>query len=206
MQGLDSKFKHFLILNDSIFALRQFTGIAESLRSNNHKVVSLNYNKIKDENKIWIESVFRGFNADGLSVFMNHSCVPASHPKNCKEVVGHKRKKKCIVQNFEVGLAWEFPPMLLNRTDNEISGLYDGMVPDYMYHPNPRVFTFPTWANNVPYWEFLVKEKGFPAAKVNNFYHVNSTDDIALQNCTKYLNRTYLKEFNYDSAVRVILY
>ena len=198
LQGLDSKYKHFLLLNDSIFALRRFTGILDTLRSTNHDVVSLIYNKFREEEKIWIESVFRGFNAHGLSVFMNHSCVPASDPSysDCLSIMGYKGQKRCIVENHEIGLAWRFPPIILNRTDNKISGLYDGMVPQRMY--SRKSFTPPTWTKHRDYWKFLVKEKEFPAAKSYYF------KPQILQNCTEYLNRTYLKEINYDLAKQMI--
>lgn len=70
------------------------------------------------------------------------------------------------------------------------------MVPQRMY--SRKAFTPPTWTNNRRYWKFLVKEKEFPAAKSYYF------KPQLLQNCTEYLNRTYLKEINYDSAERAL--
>jgi hypothetical protein len=87
LQGLISKYNDFILLNDSIFALRKFNGILEELHNRNHnhnqtkndttttasttaiKMTSLNYaqhDKISDRN--WLESVFRGFSSNNNNI------------------------------------------------------------------------------------------------------------------------------------------
>ena len=92
IQGLQSHFTNFILLNDSIFALRQFNGIIDDLQSHNRDMNSLNFN-VNQHKQYWFESVFRGFNAHGLRVFQNHSCVSQRHKSFCPRVGLPNRKK-----------------------------------------------------------------------------------------------------------------
>ena len=191
-QGMmQSGFDKFLLLNDSVFALRTFNGILQDLESsnpnstNNTSVVvamnSLNYIQ-DDQGDYWYESVFRGFNHYGITVFMNHSCVPQTHKSFCR-ILDPRRKvaeyrKRCIVKYHEVALAQKFkgssssspqphqdgslvqPPP---QTIRIAKGLYDGKVPDKKLYDetagqqqqqqhNNKRNQWLTWVQNPEYW------------------------------------------------------
>jgi len=194
LQGLYSynKYGYFMILNDSIFALREFDGILDALRSpNNFSFVSLNGNENDKRAPFWLESVFRGFDELGLSIFLKNSCVPQDDESFCRNKIPVKRKR-CIVEHHEIDLVGQFPD------DANATGLYNGKVPDHMSKGR-----FPTWTGNVPYWrEVLVKKQQFPAAKVKEFQMIASIEDPIISNCTRYLNRTFVDviAFTYNSA------
>mmetsp|Transcript_12762 Transcript_12762/g.25556 ORF Transcript_12762/g.25556 Transcript_12762/m.25556 type:complete len:392 (-) Transcript_12762:155-1330(-) len=200
LQGLKDKYENFALLNDSIFALREFDGILDTLRSKNVSMTSLNHN-VDKENRTWHESVFRGFNGDGLSVFMNHSCVPRTHESFCKNLTRksprkaktvQRKRKRCITKYHEVAMSWEFP-----RPEQQVIGLYNGTVPEHMRSEETSIF--PTWVLNIPYWrEDLLEEQDFPAAKVNQERMIATTNDPLLDKCTRFLDRSLIDEIDFS--------
>eukprot|EP00536_Pseudo-nitzschia_multiseries_P006389 jgi/Psemu1/286440/fgenesh1_pg.134_\ len=208
LQGLRERYENFALLNDSIFALREFDGVLNTLRSNNLSMASLNFN-VDKQNRTWLESVFRAFNGDGLSVFMNHSCVPQTHKSFCKNLHRkNKRKaktvqrlrKRCITDYHEVAMAWEFP-----RPEQQVAGLYNGTVPEEM--KSEETSTFPTWVVHTPYWkEVLLKKYDFPAAKVNQETMIANIDDPLLHKCTRFLDRSFIDDIDYSRGERSIQY
>ena len=210
LQGLKERYDDFLLLNDSIFALREFNGILDTLRSKNLLMTSLNYN-VDEKDRTWLESVFRGFSKStgGLSVFMNHSCVPQEHKSFCKNLTRknkrkattvQRKRKRCIIEYHEVAMAWQFP-----RPEQQVEGLYPGTVPEDMKSKETSIF--PTWVVHAPFWkEVLLKKFDFPAAKVNQESMIATTDDPLLDKCTRFLDRSLLGEIDFSQAKRSIQY
>ncbi|VEU41204.1 unnamed protein product [Pseudo-nitzschia multistriata] len=209
LQGLKEGYDNFALLNDSIFALREFNGVLDTLQSNKSlSMTSLTYN-VDKENRTWLESVFRGFDGEGLSVFMNHSCVPQTHQSFCKNL--HRKnkakqktvqrlRKRCITTYHEVSMAWQFP-----RPQEQVLGLYNGTVPEDM--KSDETSRFPTWVVHAPYWkEILVGKNDFPAAKVNQESMIATTEDPRLKKCTRFLNRSLMDEIDFSVGKRSITY
>ena len=227
LQGLysqSSKYDFFLLLNDSIFALREFNGILEDLKSHKDRSMnSLNYNNFSSGG-YWYESVFRGFDANGLSIFRNHSCVPQTHEYFCPKENKVRRKKHCLVEHHEIGLARQFPQQQQEQAQHITKGLYSGMVPEHLKPPEQKgnvviwVAHFRYWKEillkqenfpaakvNLRYWkEILLKHENFPAAKVNQLQMKATTSDLLLKNCTRYLNRTVLNDIDFGPAERTL--
>jgi hypothetical protein len=193
-EGLQEQFDDVILLNDSIFAIREFNGVLETLQRNNLSMTSLNH--AHNEDGTWLESVYRAFSRTGLRQFMNHSCVPKDHPSFCRNAKNGRKKKRCITTHHEVGMARQFP-------SKQVAGLFQSEVPEYMRKRND----FPTWVLHVPYWrQVLVKQMNFPAAKVNVEEMIPSTGDPMLQNCTQFLDGSWLQGFDFSVARRTINY
>ena len=140
-------------------------------------------------NQSWVESIFRGFDNFGLSIFMNHSCIPQKDSSFCRDERRFKRKR-CIVENHEISLAWQFPAAGESKSstnEHKVQALYNGDVADeYMVNGS-----FPTWITNFPYWKHvMVQQQGFPAAKVKSIEMVAANTDPILDKCTMHLDRT----------------
>jgi len=79
------------LLNDSIFALRKFSGIFDNLEHQNVHMTSLAYSYTYKWNKgfgpeeFWVESVYRGLDQTGMDIFNEHSCVAEDHPFFCSD-------------------------------------------------------------------------------------------------------------------------
>jgi hypothetical protein len=210
LQGFNTndKYEDVILLNDSIFALRKFDGILDALRSNNYSMASLVHNT-DEEGRLWLESVFRGFNGDGLSVFMNHSCVPQTHESFCKTLhrkSPNKRKtvqrlrKRCITEYHEVAMARQF-----SQPEKQTVGVYNGTVPEHLKSKNTS--TFPTWVLHAPYWkEILIKEQNFPAAKVNQDSMIATLNDPLIGKCTMHMDQSLLRHIDFTLVERSIKY
>ena len=208
LQGLKDKYENFALLNDSVFALREFDGILDTLRSKNVSMTSLNHN-VDKENRTWHESVFRGFNGDGLSVFMSHSCVPQTHESFCKTLrrknpkkakTVQRQRKRCITTYHEVAMSWQFP-----HPEQQVIGLYNGTVPYHMRSEETSIF--PTWVLNIPYWrEVLLEKQDFPVAKVNQETMIATTNDPLLDKCTRFLDRSLIDEIDFSRGERSLKY
>lgn len=183
------------LLNDSIFALRKFSGVLDALDDRNISMSSLSYSyssphfKSYGPENLWLESVFRGFDRAGIQNFMDYSCVPVTHPFFCKN---EKDWKACIITNFEQGMSRQFSP-------DQVGGLFPSDVPFEMI--TQERWLFRSWIQDVPFWRKLVDTMGFPAAKVivrdgSNGALVRGVHDPLLRNCTSYLNSRVLNEFN----------
>jgi len=149
------------LLNDSIFALRKFSGIFDNLEHQNVHMTSLAYSYTYKWNKgfgpeeFWVESVYRGLDQTGMDIFNEHSCVAEDHPFFCND--DPEMTKACIINNFEHDLAKEYPC-------DKVQGLYPADSPDLLL---PREPWKTTWIKNTRYWRMLVDEMGFPIAKAN---------------------------------------
>ena len=195
------------ILNDSVFALREFSEIFDPLTPTTTNITntttnitntttstihmtSLSYSYSAPHHRkhgpqhYWVESVYRGLDQEGLERFRSYSCVPATHPRFCPGQ-DKRRRKVCIITNFEQQLITQFTPNV------DVMGLYPTDAPRYLRKKGP------SWIRNIRYWKELVKHQGFPIAKENVPSMIGPStndqpfwDNPLLSNCTRYLNRT----------------
>jgi len=124
-QPVKGKYNEFVLSNDSIMAVEEhFTGILDELRQRNLTMSSLNFSFLDG---YWLESTMRGFSRKGINTYTNQACVPVSHERWCPGLnITNKTeadlKKRCIVDNFEIGIASLFPR-------HEMWGLFPSDVP-----------------------------------------------------------------------------
>ena len=192
-----SSYDEIALLNDSIYALREYTEIFRALGANNASMTSLNYSFIHPkgtgDERYWLESVWRGFDTSGIKTFVERSCKSADDPLFCPHAWWGR--KGCIVENFERAMARHF-------TRDKTMGLFPSDVPKAML---TRTDSFPSWVRHVPYWNKLVAEQDFPVSKVNWEGMIDSIDDDRLQPCTQHLNRSWLLEgFDFSIAKTAI--
>ena len=186
-----------ILLNDSLFALKPFTGILDALRGNYldphnssssssknnppKRMTSLCYS-LTDPQGIWLESVYRAFDRRGMEKFFDHSCHPAGHESFCPLETDSRKKKKCITDNHEVAIARLFD------STTEIQGLYPADVPKEQWK---ELKPFGTWASHKEYWrDVLVDRHDFPAAKVSKRNMIRTMKDPLIQECTARFNRS----------------
>jgi len=210
LMGIKDRYGRFALLNDSIFAIDRFDGILDAIgtkkQTDNTKdipvpvsMTSLNFHENDDAGKPWVESVFRGFDAYGIDVFMEHSCVPIDHGSFCPKQLNKAKKKRCITDYFELGMSWQFP-----YPDQQVVGLFPGTVPNVFQKVMGT--PFPTWVCNEQFWKHVLLPQGFPAAKVNCQPMLDAVTDPILDKCTMFLDRSFLCELNFASAERMIAY
>lgn len=124
-QPVKEKYNEFVLSNDSIMAVEEhFTGILDELRQRNLTMSSLNFSFLDG---YWLESTMRGFSKKGINTYTDQACVPVAHERWCPGLnITNKTeadlKKRCIVDNFEIGIASLFPR-------HEIWGLFPSDVP-----------------------------------------------------------------------------
>lgn len=183
----DDQYDYFVLLNDSIFALREFRGVLTALRSSRNKnlsMTSLNAG-VDAEGQVWLESVFRSFSKEGLTKYLSHSCVPSDHQSFCRNKKLTWVRKRCIVDHHEIAMARQFPP-------DQVVGLYPSDVPKQMWGTK----SYPTWVNHAPYWRKL-KKMGFPAAKVSYRPMIRSLNHPLLKRCTRHFDWSLLKRLDF---------
>ena len=168
------------VINDSVFALRPFTGVFDAIRRYNVSLTSLSYSESAKYNKgfgpghFWVESIFRGFTKEGIDIFQEHSCVPEDHPFFCPT---EEDQKPCIINNFEHDLVNRYPC-------NRVYGLFPSDSPVTYVTKNP----YPTWVKNADYWIDLVERAGFPVAKVKEEDMITDLSSPLLSRCTRYID------------------
>ena len=172
----------FGLINDSVYALRQYTSILSSLNERNVSMTSLSYsfthpNYAPGPEQYWLESVWRGFDQTGIKTFMEYSCRPPDDPLFCKNKLWGK--KGCIVENFERRMSRQFPK-------HKTYGLFPSDVPKDMLSWK---HSFHSWVRHPVYWYFLVTTMDFPIAKVNWKGMIDSVHDIRLRTCTRFIGR-----------------
>jgi hypothetical protein len=190
----EGEYDDLVLLNDSLFALRNFSGVLDVLRSENLRMTSLSYSAT-DPKGIWLESVFRGFDREGMQVFRNHACVPKDHPRFCPQEVSRELLKRCFTEHFEIDIARLYRP-------DQVKGLYLSDVPkdQWMAHK-----PWATWVGHTPYWaNTMVTQWDFPAAKVTKRDMIRSFEHPWIQNCTSHVDWDMVKGFNYSADLRKI--
>jgi hypothetical protein len=188
-QQQNTPFARTLLLNDSVFAIRHFSGILESLRDEKDKhLVGLSYSNTEG---FWLESVFRGFSPRGIQLFMNHSChCGPDHPSFGRELASTRKQKRAIVDYHEIGLIRSFTNNQNNNHTNTTTtmGLFSSDPPNDWR--NKR-----TWVQHEELWRMLKDEQNFPAAKVNQAYSITAHN---ASTCSSQLDQTLLQNLNYS--------
>ena len=179
IEGLSS-YDEIGLINDSVFALREYTSILDSIHERNVSMTSLSYSLIHPNGygpeHYWLESVWRGFSKEGIKTFIDYSCRPkATDPLYCPTKMWGR--KGCIVENFERQMSRQFPK-------EKTYGIFPSDVPKNMLS---WTNTFHSWVRHPPYWNKLVKEQNFPVSKVNWKGMIDSINDSRLKTCTKFL-------------------
>mmetsp|Transcript_54536 Transcript_54536/g.132405 ORF Transcript_54536/g.132405 Transcript_54536/m.132405 type:complete len:321 (+) Transcript_54536:274-1236(+) len=184
-----------VLLNDSLFALRDYTGVLDTLQSKPRlRMTSLNYVG-SDPKGVWLESVFRAFDRQGLEVFRNHSCVPAEDPMFCPGITDARDLKRCITEHHEIEIARLFMP-------TQVEGVFPSDVPKELWKESRP---YATWVLHVDYWrETLVGQRNFPAAKVTKRNMIKSLNNPLLDHCTRTLDRSFLDSLDYNLGKRTI--
>jgi hypothetical protein len=194
-QQQNTPFARTLLLNDSVFAIRHFSGILESLRDEKDKhLVGLSYS---NKQGYWLESVFRGFSPSGIQLFMNHSChCGPDHPSFGRRL-STRKQKRAIVDYHEIGLIRSFTNNQNNNHTNTTTtmGLFSSDPPNDWR--NKR-----TWVQHEELWRKLKDEQKFPAAKVNQAYSITAHNTST---CSTQLHPTLLQNLNYSSLMLVNL-
>lgn len=168
--SLLKQFDHFVLINDSVWAVEHSSEVLDALRiqRNNQtlQMVSLSYSHLGNETLIphgfWLESVKRAFTMEGLTTFLKNKCVPATHSFYCPNRLAAWKRKRCIVENFEIDVSKLYP-------NGTLLGLYPSDVPSrYLEGKNLNVGGIRTWVVNLDYWEhYLREERNFPVAKAS---------------------------------------
>ena len=169
------EYKYFVLLNDSVFALRRFRAILDFLQSDRYHLVGLSYSHLGGS--YWVESFFRGFSLDGVQRFRQHSCLAA--PLDISYL-----SKRRIVNYHEILLTTLFEP-------NERTGLFSADPPEL--YPIDRGLRNKTWvsSDNIRYWrELLINKHRFPVGKVKMSRMFNLTSPIH-RLCMKKNHHTY---------------
>lgn len=110
-----SEGKNFVLSNDSIMAVEQFTAIIDTLKERNLSMTSLNYSNL---DKYWLESALRAFSKDGIVKYIDYACKGAPMRDRCSGS-GFKR---CITENYEIAIVDLFEK-------KEVWGLFPSDVP-----------------------------------------------------------------------------
>lgn len=194
LEATDSgRYDEFGLLNDSVFALREFTGIFDALRAKNVSLTSMSYSYTpkwlvgqNEPKNFWVESVFRGFDKAGIATFQDHSCVAEDHPFFCPELDDNKA---CIINNFEHDLVTTYPC-------ESVYGLYPSDTPKKHLEKNQ----FRTWVKNPEYWRDLVENLDFPISKVKETSMIARVSDPALSMCKRFYNHSLLDDFDLTLA------
>lgn len=148
------------MINDSVLALRKFSAIFDNVAHRNVSLSSISYSYTSKGNvgygpeHYYVLSIFRVFDNEGINIFKGHSCKTEEHPMFCPDLDDNKA---CIIDNFEIDLAKEYPCQ-------KVHGLYpaDSMGPLVRRDETKRI-----WIKNTRYWRLLVDYMGFPIAKSN---------------------------------------
>lgn len=164
LSPLLQEYDQFILVNDSVMAIRKSTELLDVLRNKNLDMVSLTYSLLGG---YWLESNYRGFSKEGIHKLMDHICVP----NPCEVTKGHvgrykeRKRHRCMVDTFEIPTAG-----LFERT--QVWGLYHGDAPIEYFNATAKtkvMQTSPMWHSNYPYWNEILREKQhFPAVKISS--------------------------------------
>ena len=182
-------FNNTLLLNDSVFAMRRFGGILDTLRTHRDKqMVGLSYSFTHG---YWIESVFRGFARGGILPFMAHSCSRGPSDRSFgPRYLAQYKKKRAIVTHHEIPLARQYPT-------NSTMGLFPSDPPGD-WPEKYKLGQISTWVQNESLWRYLKDELFFPVAKVNQDYARACGDSV----CTSRLTNSFLGSIDFGEFPR----
>ena len=174
--GGHSKYNRFLLINDSIMAVKKSNEFLEALTEKNASLISLSYwgNKEKQQERAsgnstnyvdpyWLESPLRAFSLEGIQIYADKVCslgkinaqrdcphLYADKRLNKKHGSGARKNKQCIVEKTEINVVDHY-------TFDKVHGLFPG--DDGLYN---------SWSNNFTFWANMRDEMSFPVLKVNS--------------------------------------
>ena len=186
--AIDEGTTNYLLINDSLMAIRPFTGLLDNITSRNGteiSFVSLSYWPTdRKEDPIWLESAARAFSPRGIQLFHNKICLKLTDTVGgeCAAMRSGQKRKRCIVEHTEIAVAKHY-----NST--EILGLYPGMVPENMRTSGQTK----SWTGSYQFWKkVLVDELNFPFVKVSHGFLdlVPENEQPSLFLCNSYQRRS----------------
>lgn len=94
------------------------------------------------------------------------------------------RRKRCIVENFEIAIAKLYDA-------DRVAGLYPSL-------PRQPVYETKSWVQNDLFWKHvLVEQYDFPVGKVNRPGMIRGASDKRLTTCTRFMDRDFFQKYNY---------
>jgi len=169
--GGHSQCTRFLLINDSMMAVKKSNELLEALSEKNASLISLSYwgdkqqqqqnaSGMNSTNEYWLESPLRAFSLEGIQIFADEICkLPrivwrrdCPDFASCIETIplGHNRKvKRCIVERTEKDVVKHY-------SLDKVHGLYPG-----------KDGKGKAWSNNFTFWTNLRDQMSFPVVKVN---------------------------------------
>jgi hypothetical protein len=169
-EGSFQQYDRFLLINDSMLAVKKSNEFLEALELHNASLIALNYWGDEEQHRnsnnatapatsrrYWLESPLRAFSLEGLKIYADkicslpqlqweRDCPHLNFMKNGKDI----RNKRCIVEKTEIDVVYHYPL-------DKVHGLYPGFDKK-----------FKTWSNNFLFWSKLHDKMGFPIVKVNS--------------------------------------
>ena len=175
--GGSSEYDRFMLINDSMMAVRKTNEFLTALEEKKADLVSLNsWGKNATDPNFWVESPLRVFSLRGIQEYADRICSlgeiqPArdcpwlidKSRKEFEETSGRKgmerasrkeRKKRCITVKTEIEVAKFYPP-------DKVFGLY----PSYLEETDGSQTS---WTISYRVWKELRDKMSFPALKVSH--------------------------------------
>ena len=132
---------NYFLINDSILAIRQYTGLLDALFEDGVSFVSLNYwlQVQEGEQPYWLESAARAFTSRGIKKYREGVCQNLAEEvgSKCSKIRNPTNKKRCIVDYTEISVASFY-------NSSETRGLYPGEVHASMVKGTR------SWSGNIP--------------------------------------------------------
>ena len=173
--GGHSQYNRFLLINDSMMAVKKSNEFLEALSEKNASLISLSYwgdkHRNHDQNdynkKYWLESPLRAFSLEGIQIYADKICgMPKiKWKRDCPHFnsgatslqqrrisgLGQKKSiKRCIVEKTEIDVVNHYAL-------DKVYGLFPGNDTQGQ-----------TWSNNFTFWTHLRDHMSFPVVKVNS--------------------------------------
>jgi hypothetical protein len=161
-EGSSQQYNRFVLINDSMLAVKKSNTFLEALELHNASLISLNYwgdkEQHRNSSKYWLESPLRAFSLEGVKIYVDKICsLPqiqwrrhCPHLSNTMIQDRKKRNKRCIVEKTEIDVVDHYPL-------DKVHGLYPGFDGK-----------FKSWSNNFTFWSMLYDNMSFPVVKVNS--------------------------------------
>mmetsp|Transcript_29724 Transcript_29724/g.43253 ORF Transcript_29724/g.43253 Transcript_29724/m.43253 type:complete len:372 (-) Transcript_29724:148-1263(-) len=160
--GGRSEYDQFMLINDSMMAVKKSNEFLDALEKRNADLISLSYwgNNVDRNDGFWVESPLRVFSLRGIQMYADEICpwYTIDTYVDCPWVKGNniqfRPKKKCIVDKTEVRVAKLYPP-------DKVFGLYPG---SFDGKDGKKV----SWVSEYKFYEELRDKMSFPVTKVSN--------------------------------------
>jgi hypothetical protein len=148
----DGDATNYILINDSLLAIRPFDDLLGILFEKELSMVSLNFWNATETEDYWVESAARAFTPYGIHQFRKGVCEHLDDEvgQKCNDIRNPTGRKRCIVEYTEIDVAKSY-----NRS--QITGLYPGRGENKH------------WIGDIPFWtSVLVDQMNFPFAKVSH--------------------------------------